>query len=308
MKKKLTWIALALVLLLVVGVTAVVLNLNGIVRGAVERGTSQSLELKTTLDKANVGLLSGDVSLNDLSIASPEGFSAPQMLSLGHLSVDTSYGKVFGTPTAIDSIVIEKPKLVLEFVGTKSNLKTVADRLASSTSGSGDQPKPAGDPLKLIIDQLKVSGAQVEIRSDLLGKPILIDIPAVEMSQIGNADGNRNGEEAGKVVSQLITRLSIEAQKSGKLPPELAAILSTDLDSLINNIGGQFAAQADQLKAQAMQQVDALKGQAEQAVNDAKGKAEDAINDAKKKAEDQLKGLGGILGGGKKDEPKEEKK
>jgi ElaB/YqjD/DUF883 family membrane-anchored ribosome-binding protein len=304
MKKKLKWIALAVVILVIVAVTAVILNLNGIVRSAVETGTTKSLELNTTLGGANIGLFSGDVSLDNLNIASPEGFSAPQMLSLGKVSVDTSYGKVFGKPTNIDDVLIHQPKLVLEFKGTQSNLKTVADRLMSGTGGDQPQPTPtdkAKEPLKLIIDHLKVSGAQVEIRSDMLLKePILVTIPDIELSQIGNADGNRNGEEIGKVVSQVITRLSIEAQKSGKLPPELAQILSGDLDKLINSIGGKFEEQAEALKAQAMQQVDQLKGQAEQKIKDVQGQAQEKIKDVTGQ-------LGGLLGG-KKDEKKAEPK
>lgn len=303
MKKKLKWIAVALVLVVVIAVVALVMNLNGIVRSAVQTGSTKSLQLNTTLDGANIGLISGDVSLSGLNIANPEGFSAPQLLSLGNISVDTSYGKVFGEPTNIDSIRIEKPRLVLEFKGTKSNLKTVADRLASGTGGDQPQEKPAPDakPLKLIIDALSVSGAQVEIRSDLLLKePLIINVPAIELKQIGNADGNRNGEEIGKVISQVITRLSIEAQKSGKLPPELATILAGDLNSLINNIGGKFKEQADALQSQALQQVNDLKGKVEGQLEDVKGKAEQQL--------DQIgKDLGGLLGG-KKDEKKVDEK
>lgn len=303
MKKKLKWIVLSVAILFIVIIAAVVLNLNGIVRSAVETGTTKSLELPTTLSGASIGLLSGDVSLSGLNIGNPEGFSAPQLLSFGKISVDTSYGKVFGTPTNIDALTIQKPKLVLEFKGTQSNLKTVADKLASGTGG--DQPQPAPDPnkkpLKLIIDNLTVEGAEVEIRSDLLLKePMTIQIPTISLNQIGNADGNRNGEEIGKVVSQVITRLSIEAQKSGKLPPQLTQILSGDLDKLIKNIGGKFQEQADALKAQAMQQVDQLKGQAQEQIKDIQKQGQEQI--------DKIgKDLGGILGG-KKDEKKAEEK
>jgi hypothetical protein len=303
MKKKLKWVVLAIVGLFIVAIVGVVVFLDSIVRSAVERGTSQSLALNTTLADADVGLLSGDVALGQLNIANPEGFTAPQMLSLGKVSLDTSYGKVFGTPSSVDALVVDKPKLVLEFKGSKSNLKTVADNLASS---GGDQPtKPAdpnAKPLKLIIDQLRVSGAQVEVISDIaaLGTPYLIDIPTIEMTGIGNADGNRNGEEAGKIVSQIITRLTIEAQKSGKMPPQLAAILNGDLDAMIKNIGGRFEQQAGQLKAQAMQQVDAFKGQAQEKVGEVTGKAQEQVEKMKGELDQKLGGkLGDVLGGGK---------
>ena len=326
MRKKLKWIAVAVVALLIVGVGIVWWNLNSIVRVAVERGTGRSLALETKLGKANVQLLSGDVALGNLTVGNPAGFDEPQLLSLGGVSVDTSYGKVFGDPVAINDIKIDKPKLTIEFKGTKSNVKAVADNLMQTQKGdpapnpspepppspepkTDPQPGDANKPIKLIIDQLAVTGAQVEIVSDMLKIRQTIDVPAISLQAIGNADGNRNGEEIGKVVSHVITALSIEAQKSGKLPPELAQILNGDLDQLINQIGGKFQEQAQALKAQAMKQLEDVQKQATEQIGNVQKQAQQQLEDAQKKASDEIqKGLGGILGGDKTSEKPSEKK
>ena len=310
MRKKLKWIALVVAVLIVVAIVGVVLSLDSIVKVAVQKGSTQQLQIPTTLDSAHVGLFSGDVSLSDYVVASPEGFSAPHMLSLGKLNVDTSYSKVFGDPVAVNSIQIDKPQLTLEFKGTRSNLKTLADKLAGGTGGDQPPTEPtkteptktgeAKKPMKLIIDDLKISGAQITVISDLLGSKTF-DVPAIEMQQIGNADGNKNGEEVGKVVSQVISRLSIEAEKSGNLPPELAAILNGDLGALTDKIGGQFKEQAQQLQQQAMQQVQQMQSQVEGKLNDAKSQAQEKANDLENQAKQKLGGLGGLLGGNKKE-------
>lgn len=300
MKKKLKWIVGIVALLVIVGLVIVVLSLNSIVRTAVEKGSTSSLKVPTTLGGAKLGLLSGDVSLSNYVVASPAGFDAPHMLSLGNLSVDTSYKKVFGKPVAIDAIRIDKPQLVLEFKGKNSNLKAMADNLGPSSST---------EPMKLIIDALEVTGASIIVKSDLLGgKEYTIDVPAISMAGIGNADGNRNGEEVGKVVSQIVSRLTLEAQKSGKIPPELAAILNGDLNELVGKLGAQFQGQVAQyqeqakaMQAQAMQQVDQAKQQATQKIDEAKGQAEQKAKQLQDEAKNKL---GGLLGGAKKDEPK----
>ncbi|RYG86286.1 AsmA family protein, partial [bacterium] len=313
MKKKLKWVVGIVALLVIVGVVVVILSLNSIVRVAVEKGSTKSLQIPTSLGGARLALLSGDVSLKDYEVASPEGFDAPHMLTLGSLSVDTSYGKVFGEPVAIDAIRIDKPKLVLEFKGTKSNIKAVADKLASGTGGDQPQPTPTDDktakPMKLIIDQLNVDGASVVLKTDLLGgKEYTIDVPAISMAGIGNADGNRNGEEVGKVVSQVISRLTLEAQKSGKIPPELAAILNSDLDELVGKLGAQFQGQVAQfqeqakaIQAQAQQQLDAAKQQVGQQIDKTKAEAEQKAKQLQDEAKNKL---GNLLGGAKKDEEK----
>ena len=308
MKKKLKWIVGIVAVLIVVGLVVVVVMLNSIVRVAVEKGSTKSLQIPTTLGGAKLGLLSGDVSLTNYEVASPEGFDAPHMLSLGSLAVDTSYKKVFGEPVAIDAIRIDKPQLVLEFKGMKSNLKAVADKLSSGTGGDQTPAKtdPNAKPMKLIIDKLDISGATVVLKTDMLGgKEYTIDVPALSMAAIGNADGNKNGEEVGKVVSQVISRLTLEAQKSGKMPPEISAILNTDLNALVGKLGSQFQGQVsalqDQAKAvqaQAMQQVDQVKQQATQKLDEAKAQGEQKA----KELQDQAKSkLGGLLGGSKTD-------
>lgn len=323
MKKKLKWIVAVVAVLVIVAVVGVVLNLNRIVRVAVEKGSTKSLQIPTTLGGASLGLVSGDVSLSDYTVASPEGFTAPHMLSLGKLSVDTSYKKVFGEPVAIDAIRIDKPQLVIEFKGTKSNIKAVADKLASGTGGD-QTPTPAdpdAKPLKLIIDQLSVEGASVVLKSDLLGgKEYLIPVPAISMAGIGNADGNRNGEEVGKVVSQVISRLTLEAQKSGKIPPELALILNSDLNDLVGKLGSQFQGQVAQFQAQVTQQIDAAKAELTQKVGDAKAQITEKADEAKAQVQDKARALqeeaksklggqlGGLLSGEKKDEKRDEKK
>lgn len=315
MKKKLKWIVGIVALVLVVGLVILYFSLNSIVRVAVEKGSTQQLQIPTTLGGASLNLFSGDVSLDNYVVASPEGFTAPHMLSLGKLAVDTSYGKVMGEPKAIDSITIDKPQLVLEFKGTQSNLKAVADKLASGTGGDQTPAKtdPNAQPMKLIIDNLAINGASVVIKTDLLGgKEYTIDVPPIQMQNIGNADGNKNGEEIGKVASQIISRLTVEAQKSGKLPPELAAILNGDLNQLVGKIGGQFQEQmaglqkqAQEVQAQVTHKVDEVKAQATEQIDKAKGQLEDQTKKIQNQAQDQLNKLGGgLLGGGKKSDDK----
>ena len=83
MKKYIKWIVLAVVVVVIAGLGIVWANLNSIVRRTVERQATSSLDLQTTLGGANVSLLGGSVSLKDLSIASPPGYKAVPMFSLG---------------------------------------------------------------------------------------------------------------------------------------------------------------------------------------------------------------------------------
>src|SRR6266516_2695917 len=75
--------AVALILLLLIGAGVVIyVYLDPIVKRTVEKQATAQLNLKTELDRAHVSLFGGQVDLNQLRIASPQGFQAPQMFTL----------------------------------------------------------------------------------------------------------------------------------------------------------------------------------------------------------------------------------
>jgi len=80
-------------LLVVAGLIAY-LGLDRILKSTVEKQSSASLKLSTTLNSARLSLFGGKVNLNRLRIASPQGFSAPHMLELGDVDLAVSYGQL----------------------------------------------------------------------------------------------------------------------------------------------------------------------------------------------------------------------
>src|SRR5688500_17382914 len=139
----LRWTVLVVLLLLVGGALVVYFNLNGIIERTVETQSTNSLNLKTELDSAALALFGGSLSLNDLQIASPPGFAAPNMLELGGVDVDVNYKQLRGDPVHISSIAIKKPKLVIEHVNGKVNFKAAMDQLPTPPQ-QPDRPPSEG--------------------------------------------------------------------------------------------------------------------------------------------------------------------
>ncbi len=86
--KRLRRTVLVLFTVLVVAGVIAYLSLDRILKTTVEKQTSTSLKLNTTLNSARLSLFGGKVNLNQVRIASPQGFSAPHMLELGDVDLD----------------------------------------------------------------------------------------------------------------------------------------------------------------------------------------------------------------------------
>jgi len=157
-------------------------------------------------------------------------------------------------PIHIPSIRIDQPKLVIEQSGGKLNFKALMDQMSGgsqqSASAVSAAPSAAGVPVEaaapaaavvaqssgsktvmLIIDDLTMDGASVVIRPGIPGLTNEIDvpIPSIDLKNIGNADGNGNGEAIKDVVATLIKTLVTQAAESDKVPSQVKLLLNSNL-------------------------------------------------------------------------------
>lgn len=299
--KKLKWIVLGLAVLVVVALLGVWMNLNRIVRSTVQTQSTRSLGVSTTLGGASVSLFGGNVALDDLQIASPEGFQAPRMFTLDGIHVDTSLGQFTKDPVHIQSIHIDKPHLVLEQSGGKLNLQALMDQMPQAPD---EKPtEPAGEPIKVIINSLKMTGADVTIRPGIpgLAEQVTVTIPPIELANIGTGEGAQNGVAIKEVVMQLGTAMAAKAAESEQLPPEVRRLLSLNVGQVAPQLTAEFNKQVGQISATVQQAAqDILKDPA---------KAQDAAKQVQQQIQGQGKelqeGIRGLIGGKDKDREKD---
>ena len=235
-------IALGIVLLILIAVVVVYFSLNSIIRSEVQSQATASLGVDTTLASARLALFGGSLSLSDLEISSPPGFSAPKIFTLGDIGVNVSYGQLMGSPIHIEHIVIDKPVLVVEQAHIKLNLNALMDQMPKSPQTSGGQPS---QPMKLMIDELDLNNAQVTFMPGIPGvaNSVVVPIDSIALKNIGNASGNQNGVAIKDVVMQTVTALAAKAADQSKLPPAVKMLLGQDLGALSKLNGADFQSQ-----------------------------------------------------------------
>jgi len=299
------WIFLTLVLVIVVGVIVLFVALNGIVKKAVVSQSSASLNVPTNLGNANVSLFGGKVSLKQFDVGSPQGFKSPQLMQLGGLDVGVKVSELRGQPLRINQITITDPKMVIEMAGTQFNIKKFIDSLPAGDA----KPAEASEPMKLIINDLKVSGATVIFRPDLqaisampgIGSSLsgmkseyVLTIPPLELQNIGTGEGNQNGAAIKDVVTLLVTQLASKATESDQLPPELRQLLHLNVDDVVNMAKAKLGAEVNKQLGKISEDLSKkLPGEAGKALGDVlKNSTGEAKQDPGKALE---QGLGGLL-------------
>jgi hypothetical protein len=287
------WVLLAVVVLVVIGLFVLYFNLNRIIRSTVVTQSQKQLQVNTSLDSAHLSLVGGTLSLNDFALGSPQGFSAPQMFSMGKAAVDVQYGELSKNPIHIRQVSLSKPVLTIEQAGGKLNFKALMDQLPPSNSNS---------QMSVIIDQLTIDSPQVVIRPGVPGmaQEITLPLPTIDVKNIGSGEGNQNGAALKDVIMTVVNQMAATAAKSDKLPREVQMLLSLNTKEIAGQIGNM-----------ANEQVEKATGKLNETINKKLGsETGSAVNDALKKAtggqdagKTVQKGIEGLFGGDKNKTP-----
>jgi len=131
MKRKIVIAVVVVAVVVVVGLVLVAANLDKIIKIGVEKGGTLVLGVPTTLDRAIVSVREGTVGLEGLVLGSPEGFAEPSMFELAHAHTTVDIGSVRKDELVVHEVVIDGPKITLEFAGGTTNWGTVLAALES---------------------------------------------------------------------------------------------------------------------------------------------------------------------------------
>jgi len=225
-------IAIGLVVLIVIvtgGGYYLFLNLDHLIKSAVEKYASAATQTKVGLDSVKLILSSGDGTLSGLSVGNPKGFSSAKALYLGSINVKLDTGTIRGNgPIVIRDVVIEKPQVTYELLNDgSSNLQAIQNntRAYAAAIQQGANPPPAnlggapkataaGGPegRKIIINNLTIRSGQIAISQELLkGRQLSANLPELHLTDIGK---NSGGATAAQVAQQVFGALINAAAQS----------------------------------------------------------------------------------------------
>lgn len=312
--KKLLKVLMALVVvfvLLIVGaVVAVAWYVDDIAKKAIQDGGTQALGVQTTLDDADVGILSGEFEMRGLKVANPGGYTPEHFLTLGEGGVAVTYSSLQEPTVELPEFRLEGINVSLQKKGGKANYQVILDNL-KKMQGTGSSDKPAepapgstGEEKKFVIRQLLISDVRIDV--DMVDVPlgvgemakVSIPIDKIELSNVGQVGTGVKGsgvtmEELISIIVQVVLNAAVE-NGAGKLPVEF-----------LNDLQGQLA-NLEGLKGLPMKVVGDATKALEDATKDVSDKVKDATEEAGKKLEEGIKDLGNKLKlpGEKKDDKK----
>jgi len=222
--KKVFVILGGVVVLAIVAVLVLVSSAGAIIKSTIETVGSKATQTAVTLDEVDLSLTTGAGELKGLSIGNPEGFETDSAFEMGLIRVAIDTSTIGSDVVVVNEIVIDRPRVTYEIdksfstnIGTiQANVDAFVKGLVGKGGGEPAPEEPASEEpasqTKVIIEKLAVRGGRVTIAASFLGsKGAGVDLPEVNLTDIGKDDGGATPEEVAATILDAITSGVLEA-------------------------------------------------------------------------------------------------
>lgn len=203
-------IAVSALLVIVVAAAIYILSsLDSLVAGAIEKYGSQVTRTPVKVSSMSIDLKSGAAGMKQLSVGNPDGFSSPDIFTLGGISTRLDVASVGNDPIVIEEIRIDKPVVFYEInKAGKSNIKELQKNIEQSTGGGGEKTadKSGSSGPKVVIRKLVIEGGEIDAKVAALGdKSHSASLSRIQLNNIGDpSSGGVTGAEVTRQVMKAI--------------------------------------------------------------------------------------------------------
>ena len=296
-KNKIRKILLGVLIGFIVLFVAVLLCLNMIVATSVRTAGPHFTGTEVGVKSVNISLLGGNVGINDFFVGNPEGYSTPEAIRVGRVSVDMDVSSLLGgNEIIINEIIIDAPKISMEssitFSSNLGDIKAHLDKVTASSTPADEKADAKEEEMsaeeqaakkRVVISKLVISNGTVVLANKELGMSVPIPLPTITLTDIG--------KEKEVTMSQAISHVYNELLKAVISAVNLAGLgesVTAMTKGLNDAVSASFTKTGEAISAVGASAGDAVDKTAG-AVKDAAGKTADAIGDG-------VKGLGDKLG------------
>lgn len=245
MKKLIIRLAIALVVLVIIGVVAVGIFLDSAVKKGVETVGPMLTKVEVKLDSVSLSLLSGAGKIKGLLVGNPSGYKTPSAIQVGSGSLSLQPSSVFSDKVVIKSINLQSPEITFETDFKGNNLSALLKNVEASTGGGAEpsDPKAAKKAQrKLEVDDFLITGAKVHVSVTALGgKSATVTLPEIHLSGLGQGPDGITAAELTKVVLQEVEKAAAQASAAA------IADLTKDASNLTKGLGGSASGAAEKV-------------------------------------------------------------
>ena len=231
--------AIAVAVLLLLAGLAVYLAFNYvdvIVKAALEHYGPDVTGVSVKVAEVQISPRDGRGAIRGLELGNPQGFSAPRAARLGEVRVALDPATLTAKVVRIHEIAIDAPQVTYERGAKATNLDVIQNNIEAYVKQASAQQAAAkeapSEKRRFVIDRLTIRGARVLMTNPgLRGQGLTVDLPDVELRDVGRRQGGVTGSELASIVASAFQQriaqkvlTNIDALRKGGVEGALDAL------------------------------------------------------------------------------------
>lgn len=209
------------------------LTVDALARSALESVLSRTLGTETSVESLDLGILSGEMTLEGLRVANPEGFESPRFLTLRRARLTAGLGALFADTVDVHELTLEGMELTLEQRGTASNVRPILASVEEARARRAPEDEARFRIGEMVVREVT---ARVRLESGMGdGAGATVEIPEIRLRDVGSGQGGAVAlSELAALTVQVVLRGVV--RESGGLPGSLGELLRGQVGSLPGNL------------------------------------------------------------------------
>ena len=245
MKKK--YIVLGVLVAAVAGAWYFTPSLESIVKTLVHKYGSQVTGTDVNLEGFDLSLKNGEGKIKKITVANPEGYKKPYILSLDGITVKVDLKSLTSDTIIIEKVQIDKPVVTYEMLSlTQNNIKQLQENIkhftdsGKSASADAKEAQPAEETKeggkKVIIKSLTVNNGELQAAANIAGNSpdMSVKLPTIQMNNIGAA---KNGDSITQTITKIFNQI-LSTASATVVSSNLSNLKDVATENLNNVVGG----------------------------------------------------------------------
>lgn len=222
--KKIFVVFLLLAVLIVGAVMYFLSGAGDLIKTQIEQQGSKYLGTQVSVFNVDLALSEGRLTISDVDVENPIGFSKEDAFSLGAITLDL--GGSVSEPYVVQNVAVLAPEVLYEVDAKgQGNLIVLKNNLSANLPKSEDQPKAEGgaNPL-VIVEKVTVEGVRLKLNFEQLStgdlaietKAYEVTLPTFTAGSIGKPNGIPADQVGLAIVNEMLDNVITQAKAEAK--------------------------------------------------------------------------------------------